>query len=443
MGSRLPKVLHPLAGRPLARWPVEAAREAGCGRVLAVVPAGLPEVMAGLGDDLEYVEQPAPLGTGDACARALAALGAAEHVLVLPGDNPLLDGETLRSLVARHLEAGAAATLLTAAPPDPAAYGRVVRDGAGRVLRVVEAGEAGAAELALREINTAVYVFSVPALQEVLPRLHERPGGERYLTDAIGFLAEGGSRVEALPAPDPDVAHGVNDRLDLARAAALVRARILRRHMRAGVTVEDPAATYVDVDVSIGPDTTLLPGTHLQGRTAVGAGCELGPDVRITDCTLGECVRVHYSVLAGSTVGDGTRIGPYAQLRPGCRVGRKVKVGNFVELKNAEIGDRASVGHHAYIGDARVGEETNIGAGTITCNYDGRRKHRTEIGARAFIGSHSTLIAPVTVGDGAFVAAGTVVSDAVPADALAIGRAHQANREGWARRRRDRECEEP
>jgi bifunctional UDP-N-acetylglucosamine pyrophosphorylase/glucosamine-1-phosphate N-acetyltransferase len=248
--------------------------------------------------------------------------------------------------------------------------------------------------------------------------------------------------VEAVAVSDPLVVRSVNDRVELASVGALLRERLLREHMLAGVSIEDPASTYIEAGVRIGMDTILRPSTHLSGATVLGEGCDIGPDVKITDCELGDGVSVQYAVLAGSTVGDGTKIGPFAQLRPGCRVGRKVKIGNFVELKNTEVEDGASMGHFAYLGDASIGAKTNIGAGTITCNYDGKRKHRTTIGRHTFIGTHSTLIAPVTVGDGAYVAAGSVVTQDVPEDSLAIGRSRQVNREGWAKRRRESEAGE-
>ncbi len=255
----------------------------------------------------------------------------------------------------------------------------------------------------------------------------------------IRSLAEHGRRIEALAADDPSLILRVRHRIDLAIAAMLLRHRILREHMLAGVTIEDPATTYIEPDVRIGQDTRIRPMTHLAGRTTIGEECDIGPSVRIADCRIGDGVAIQFAVLTESEVDSGTRIGPFAQLRPGCRVGRKVKIGNFVELKNAVVEDGASLGHLAYVGDAFVGEKTNIGAGTITCNYDGRRKHVTRIGRGAFVGSHATLIAPVEIGDGAFVAAGTVVTEDVPADALAIGRAQQTNKPDWARKRREQE----
>jgi bifunctional UDP-N-acetylglucosamine pyrophosphorylase/glucosamine-1-phosphate N-acetyltransferase len=302
---------------------------------------------------------------------------------------------------------------------------------------LVEHRDASPEEVAIREINVGLYCFRAHELQDCLSRL--RPNndqGEYYLTDAIGLLVADGRRVEAVVTPDPQCALGINDRADLAVAAGILRQRILRRLMLAGVTVIDPATTYVDETVVIGQDTTLHPMTTLQGRTVIGADCQIGPSARIVDSSLADRVTVHASVITGSSVGEGSRIGPFANVRPGCTLGREVKVGDFVELKNVVLEDRVSAGHLTYLGDAAVGERTNIGAGTITCNYDGRKKHRTVIGKKAFIGTNATLIAPVSVGDGAFVAAHSVVTEDVPADALAIARSRQSVKEGWAARKR-------
>jgi bifunctional UDP-N-acetylglucosamine pyrophosphorylase/glucosamine-1-phosphate N-acetyltransferase len=441
MNSRHPKAVHRLLGKPMGRYAADLALRLGVERVVAVVGHGAEAVREALGADLEYVEQGEPRGTGHAVAAAAPLL--AEHqgpLLVLQADNVLLTDETVAELLARHQETGAAATLLTTVLEQPGSYGRILRSEGGAVSRIVEAKGAPEEVLALGEINAGCYVFSAPRLFEALRGLRPDPTtGELYLTDAIQLLAGRGERVEAVVADDPTVALGVNTRVELAEAAALLRGRLLREHMLNGVTIEDPATTYVEADVRIGRDTVLRPMTYLCGRTLLGEECDVGPVVRITDCVLGDRVSVQNAVLAQSEVGEETRIGPFAQLRPGCKLGRKVKIGNFVELKNAEVEDRASVGHLAYIGDAFVGEKTNIGAGTITCNYDGKRKHQTRIGRNTFIGSHATLIAPVVVGEGGFVAAGTVVTQDVPPDALAVGRARQENKPGWARKRRERE----
>ncbi len=441
MRSRRPKAVHSLLGMPLARHAVEMCRRAGASRVLVVVGHEADVVRAAVGEDVEYVDQGEPRGTGHAVLAAAAHLPGACRLLVLQADTVLLADESLRGLLERQAETGAAAVFATALPEDPARAGRVLRHPDGRFRCIREVSGAGPEVTAVREINVGAYVFAVPAVTDALAKVVPDPAtGEVYLTSILEPLAaEAG--VEAMLLENASEAQGVNDRVELARATALLRDRILSRHMLAGVTIEDPASTWIGPEVRIGADTVIRPHTFLEGRTAVGEECELGPGLRVKDCTLGDRVAAHNAVLAESEIGEGTRIGPFAQLRPGCRVGRKVKIGNFVELKNAQVEDGVSVGHLAYVGDASVGEKSNIGAGTITCNYDGQKKHRTRIGRAAFIGSHTTLVAPVEVGDGAFTAAGAVVTQDVPGDALAIARARQENKPGWAARRREQRQE--
>jgi bifunctional UDP-N-acetylglucosamine pyrophosphorylase / glucosamine-1-phosphate N-acetyltransferase len=437
MKSRLPKAAHRLWGKAMARYPAEAAREAGAERIVLVVGHEADIVRAAVGDDVQYVLQAEQRGTGHAVMQADRALCEADDVLVLNGDLTLVTADELRQLVARHRATGAAATILTAELDDPSSYGRVIRRPDGSVERLVERRDASPAEVAVREINVGLYCFRAPDLRGCLSRLRpDNDQGEYYLTDVIGLLVAEGGRVEALRASDPQSALGINDRIELSAAAAILRQRILRDLMLSGVTVVDPASTYVDATVQVGQDTILHPMSILQGRTVIGADCEIGPSARIIDSTLSDRVRVHESVVAASSVGAGSRIGPFANLRPGCQLGREVKVGDFVELKNAVLADRVSAGHLSYLGDASVGEHTNIGAGTITCNYDGHEKHHTEIGKECFIGTHATLVAPVTIGEGAFVAAHSIVNEDVPADAMAIARSRQTVKEGWAARRR-------
>jgi bifunctional UDP-N-acetylglucosamine pyrophosphorylase / glucosamine-1-phosphate N-acetyltransferase len=437
MKSRLPKAAHRLCGKAMARYPVDAARDAGAERVVVVVGHEADAVRAAVGDDVEYVLQAEQRGTGHAVLQAERALREAEDVLVLNGDLTLVTADDLRSLLARHRASGAAATLLTAELEEPASYGRVLRRPDGTVERLVERRDASPAEVAIREINVGLYCFRAADLRDCLSRLQpDNDQGEYYLTDVIGLLVGAGRTVEAVLCAEPETALGINDRVELAAASALLQQRILRDLMLSGVTLIDPATTYVDAGVVIGQDTIVHPMTTLQGKTSVGADCQIGPSARIADSTLADRVTVHASLVVGSAVGEGSRIGPFANVRPGCRLGREVKVGDFVELKNAELEDRVSAGHLAYLGDATIGEHTNIGAGTITCNYDGRKKHRTVIGKESFIGTNATLVAPVTIGDGAYVAAHSIVTDDVPPDSLAIARSRQTVKEGWAARRR-------
>lgn len=442
MKSRLPKALHPLLGKPLLRWALDAAQEAGASRVVLVVGHGAEQVKDAMGAEFEYAHQAEQKGTGHAVQMAQALLQDWDGpLLVLPGDAPLLTPALLEALVREHIQTGAAATLLTAEMGDAGAYGRIVRDPvSGDVEAIVEAKDATDAQLAISEIGTSVYAFHprklFAALECITPANAQ---GEFYLTDVIGLLARQGERVHAVISPDADIVRGVNTRPELVELAQVLQARILRAHGLAGVTILDPLSTHIDASVKIGQDTVVHPFSILTGVTDIGEDCEIGPGARISDSRLGSGVSVRDSHVVASDVGNDTRIGPFANLRPGSRVGRNVKVGDFVELKNAVLEDGVSAGHFAYLGDATVGANTNIGAGTITCNYDPFRtptKNPTEIGADAFIGTHTTLVAPVTIGDGAYTAAGSVITEDVPGGALAFGRARQSVKEGWAARKR-------
>lgn len=436
MKSKRPKALHALLGKPLLRWAVEAAQGAGASRTVLVVGHQAELVREAMGPDLEYVLQSEQKGTGHAVQMAEGLLRDWDGpILVLPGDAPLLSDSLLEALLAHHTRSGAAATLLTAILDDAGAYGRVVRDAAtGRIRAIVESRDATPDQLSIQEIGTSVYAFDPAALFDALAQITpQNAQGEYYLTDAIALLAGQGRIVEALVSPDADVVRGVNTRPELVELRALMQARLHQTHGLAGVTILDPLTTHIDATVKIGPDTTIYPYTILSGVTDIGEDCEIGPGARISDSRLGRGVSVRDSHVTASEVGDECRIGPFANLRPGSVLGNEVKVGDFVELKNATLGDGVSAGHLTYLGDAEVGRRTNIGAGTITCNYDGVDKHRTVIGADAFIGTHSTLVAPITLGEGAWTAAGSAITENVPAGALGIGRARQVNKDGWAR----------
>ena len=439
MKSARPKALHALLGQPLLRWAVDAAQGAGAARTVLVVGHQAALVQEAMGPELEYVLQAEQKGTGHAVQMAESLLRDWDGpLLVLPGDAPLLSDSLLEALLAHHTHSGAAATLLTAVLDDAGAYGRIVRDAdTGRVRAIVEARDASPDQLLIREIGTSVYAFDPAALFDALAQITpQNAQGEYYLTDAVALLATQGRIVEALVSPDADVVRGVNTRPELVELRALMQARIHHAHGLAGVTILDPQTTYIDAGVKIGLDTTIHPFTLLSGVTDIGQNCEIGPGARISDSRLGDGVSVRDSHVTASEVGDDCRIGPFANLRPGTVLGRAVKLGDFVETKNATLGDGVSAGHLSYLGDAEIGARTNIGAGTITCNYDGENKHRTVIGADAFIGTHSTLVAPVTLGEGAWTAAGSAITENVPAGALGIGRARQVNKEGWARAKR-------
>jgi bifunctional UDP-N-acetylglucosamine pyrophosphorylase/glucosamine-1-phosphate N-acetyltransferase len=434
MRSDLPKPLQPLCGLPLARHVVRACQAIGISRIVVIIGHEADRVRAGLGDDVEYVLQEEQLGTGHAALCAEEALSSFHGpVLILAGDVPLLRPETLADLVAAVRAGGRCGAMLTATMDDPTGYGRVIRAADGGVLRIVEQRDATPEESAIREWNPSIYCFRADGLFERLRRVRaENAQREYYLTDVVGLATADGEHVGALPVRDNAEVIGVNSKVELAEAGRALRERILLRHMLAGVTVADPATTYADLDVVIGRDTVVEPNTHLRGATEIGRGCVIGPNAVISDCRIGDGSTVVASHVVSSDLGAGVRVGPFANVRAGCRIGDCARIGDFVELKNAAIGEGVAAGHLSYIGDAEVGPRTNVGAGTITCNYDGRRKHRTIIGAGAFVGSHTTLIAPVEVGDGAMTAAGTVVTERVPDGALAIARTRQANREEWA-----------
>jgi bifunctional UDP-N-acetylglucosamine pyrophosphorylase/glucosamine-1-phosphate N-acetyltransferase len=439
MRSAIAKVLHPVCGRAMIDWPVEAARAAGAGRV--VVVDGPQRALEGrLPEGVQIAIQEQPKGTGDAVKAAAAQIGDGT-VVVLMGDVPLITAKAVRALTAQHEQTGAAATMATMVLEDPGAYGRVVRDAAGHVESVVEAkggeGDATAEQLAIKEVNTGIYAFDGAALKQALEELApDNAQGELYLPDVLPRLRAKGLTIAAHVVDDPRLTHGVNDRVDLANVARLAQQRILETHMRNGVTIVDPASTTIDAGVEIGRDTTIQPGTQLRGATTVGQGCELGPHTTLIDCTLGDAVTALHSYATGARAGDGATIGPFAYLRPGAHLHAGSKVGTFVEVKNSSIGPGAKVPHLSYVGDAEVGEGSNLGAGTITANYDGRHKHRTTIGKNVRISVDTALVAPVTIGDGAFTGAGSVITEDVPAGALGIARQRQTNVEGYAERRK-------
>ena len=436
MKSKTPKALHPLLGKPLLRFAAEAAQAAGAQRTIIVVGHQGDAVRESMGNDFEYVVQAEQKGTGHAVQMAEALLSDwTGPVLVLPGDAPLVSGYLLQQLVEHHVNKRAAATLLTAVLDDAGAYGRVVRDPISNQVRaIVEAKDATPDQLKIGEIGTSVYAFDSRKLFETLRQIKPNNNqGEYYLTDVIALLANGADIVEAVISPDPDVVRGINTRVELTELSHLLRDRIHRAHQLSGVTIVDPLSTFIDASVKIGQDTVVYPFTVLSGVTDIGEDCEIGPGARISDSKIGNGVSVRDSYVVASEVGDDTRIGPYANLRPGNVVGKGVKIGDFVELKQSTVGDKTSVGHFAYLGDAEVGARVNIGAGAITCNYagPGRPKAKTIIGDDVFVGTNNTIVAPVTIHDNSYTAAGSTITEDVPAGALAVGRARQVNKEGW------------
>ncbi len=358
-------------------------------------------------------------------------------IVVTSGDVPLVTGDLLGRLVDAHTQVGNAVTILTAKVPDPTGYGRIVRGSTGDVMAIVEHRDASDEQHRIDEINSGIYVFDAAALRDALAKVtQDNSQGEMYLTDVVALAREAGGRIGAMIAPDASAVEGVNDRVQLAQAGATLNRRIVESWMRAGVTVVDPATTWIDADVVLGEDATILPGVQLHGTTTIGSGATVGPDSTLTDVTVGAGATVTRVHGISSIIGDRATIGPFTYLRPGTIVGVKGKVGGFVETKNAKIGDGAKVPHLSYVGDAEIGAGTNVGAGTIFVNYDGVNKHRTVVGAHVRIGSDNTLIAPLTLGDGSYTGAGTTVRHDVPAGALAINSSPQQNVEGWVERRR-------
>lgn len=440
MRSDRPKVLHEAAGRPLLSWVVDAARAAGCERIVVVIGHGGDEVKrACAGPDLEWVVQRERLGTGHALGQASAVVEEEVLLLVLSGDVPLVTASTLNRLAEATSEGWGA--MAVAAPDDPGRLGRVIAED-GDLVRIVEASDASDEELAVERVNAGVYALPSPEIFGYLRELDpDNVQGELYLTDAVTSAAAE-HQVALVELEEVEEALGVNTREELGRAhRALVR-RQIERLMEAGVTVLDPRSTTVEAGVEVDRDTILHAGVSLLGTTRVGSGCVLYAGAWVRDAEVGEEVEIApYSVVDGARVGDRCRIGPYARLRPGAELERDVKLGNFVEVKKARLGDGAKVSHLAYIGDAEVGAGANIGAGVVTCNYDGVAKHRTEIGSDAFIGSDTMLVAPVRIGDGATTAAGSVITRDVPDGALGVARSRQRNVEEWRRRGRGDEGE--
>jgi len=419
MKSATPKHLHPLLGRRLVDWVVEAVRPLGADPLVVVLSPEAADALEGV----TVAVQPRPLGTGDSLRAARESVGDAKTVLVVSGDHPRITSDLLAQLVAEH--GSAAATVLSFEPPDARAYGRIVRDGAGRLKAIVEDADADDAQRAIGEVNSSIYVFEADKLWPVLERIEPANAqGELYLTDVVRLLVEGGEEVVVFKAPDADEVEGVNTRAELADAAAFLRARVNREHMLAGVTIVDPQTTWIDPDVELEPDSTIHPFTVLRGRTRVAAGAEVGPHVVADD----------------AEIGPDAKVGPFCYLRPGTKLGAGAKAGTFVEIKNSEIGARTKVPHLSYIGDAEVGEDSNLAAGNITANFPhqpGRPKGKTKIGRNVRTGIHNGFEAPVEVGDDAWIAGGSYITEDVPPESLAGFPPKQITKEGYLRGNRN------
>lgn len=441
MKSALPKVLHRIGGRPLVGHVLDTALALGPVRVVVVVRHErdlVADAVTGAAPDVVVVDQDEIPGTGRAVEVALDALADfAGDVLVLSGDVPLLEADTLASLVRTHRHGAAAATVLSATVDDATGYGRVIRDADGAVSRIVEQKDATADEASVTEINAGVYVFQATALRAHLSLVGTANAqGEKYLTDVVALLRDSRLTVAAQAAPDAATALGVNDRVQLAEAARTLNARTVRRWQLEGATILDPATTWIDVTATLAPDVTVLPNTHILRATAVAAGATVGPDTSLVDCEVGENATVTRTDANLAVIGANVSVGPFTHLRPGTILADDAKVGSFVETKNAKVGCGTKVPHFIYLGDAEVGAHANLGAGTITANYDDVHKHRTEIGDEVHTGSHTVLVAPVRLGDGAKTGAGAVIRKDVPAGALALSVAPQRNVEGWVEKNR-------
>ena len=429
MRSDLYKVLHTVCGLPMVEHVIRAVKQSGVTQVVSIVGHGAEQVKEVLQDASQYALQREQLGTGHAVLQAKDLLGNQEgNTLVICGDTPLLTGDTLTELFAYHEQSGARATILTALADDPTGYGRVIRSASGDVLKIVEQKDASPEELAVQEINTGTYVFDNQALFSALSQVtNENAQGEYYLPDVIEIMKSQGDAVSAHIMSDMNEALGVNDRVALTQATDLMGRRINERHMRNGVTLIKPDTTYIEVDVEIQSDTVVEPGVVLKGRTQIGSKCFIGAQTEIVESVIADNVSITQSVIEHSTVQSGTSIGPFAHLRPNSQLGHNVHVGNFVEVKNSTLGDGTKAGHLTYVGDSDLGQDINLGCGTIFVNYDGKHKHRSKVGDQAFIGCNSNIVSPVEIGARAFIAAGSTITKDVPEEALAISREAQQN----------------
>lgn len=442
MKSDLPKGLHRVCGVPMVEQIGRELKAAGVSRPVVVVGHGGDAMIETLGEGYDFSWQTEQKGTGHAARMTEGLFGYgpdakssnATHVIVAPGDTPLISASVFKALAGECVARGAQCVVAVAVLADPTGYGRVEFDESGPVRIVEHKDCTPEQQKSLTTVNSGIYCFEVKALFEALPKLsNNNSQGEYYLTDVLAMIRDEGGRVAAYDPQDPNILLGVNDRWQLAQCAKLLREQILKKHALNGVTLIDPETTYIEADVVVGIDTVIEPGSILEGKTTIGAACHIGPNTKIKDSQIGERVTVLMSHLERAQMGSRSRCGPYANLRPGAVLGEDVKIGNFVEVKNASLGRKVSVSHLSYIGDGEIGEGSNIGAGVIFCNYDGFLKHHTKVGDNVFVGSNSTLVAPVEIGDGAFVAAGSVITHSVSKDALALGRARQEEKEEWAR----------
>lgn len=436
MKSKFPKVLHKVGGRPMLQHVLDAADAAGCTRKVVIIGHEAELVREMVGSQAEVVLQAEQLGTGHAVLQAAPVLeGVTGTALILCGDTPLLASGELQKFAEMHVKSGASATVMTAVMENPFGYGRILRDKAGNVLGIVEQKDATVEQQALKEINTGIYCVTMPLLFTILKTLtNDNAQGEYYLTDLLSKLNARGQKVAGYVTADSEMVMGINSRRQLAEAESAMRKRILNELMDSGVTIMDPASTFIEKSVKIAPDTIIYPYTWLEGNTTIASDCEIGPNVRFTNVQVGEANQIQFCYAHDCVIKSAATIGPYVHLRPDTVIGDKVHIGNFVEVKNSTVGTGTKLPHLTYIGDSDIGSGVNMGCGCITVNYDGRKKHRTKIGDHAFVGCNTNLVAPVEVGPDTYIGAGSTITKNVPQDALGIGRARQLNIEGWAKK---------
>ena len=437
MKSDQPKVIHPLLGKPLVNYVIEAAKEAGVAEVCVVVGHGSEQVQAAITDpDVTYAMQSEQLGTGHAVMMAADFIESEGHTLVLFGDTPLITSETLKSMIATSKENGNQVTVLSTLVEDSTGYGRIIREN-GAFVRSVEHKDATPEEREVKEINSGMYCFESKALKEALGGLkNDNAQGEYYLPDALPLIMSKGGLVEAMLTKISDEILGINTRVQLAGATAVMQRRINQAHMMAGVTMVNPDSVYISKEAVIGQDTVIYPGTYIEGKTIIGDHCEIGPNTRILDSVIGSYVTMEQSKCMKSSIGNETTVGPFAYIRPGSKLGEHIKIGDFVEVKNATIDDGTKISHLTYVGDADVGKRVNFGCGTVTVNYDGTNKYRTTVKDDAFIGCNTNLVAPVVIEANAYTAAGSTITQDVPSEGLGIARQRQQNIEGWVKRKK-------
>ncbi len=437
MKSEMPKVLHKVCGKALCEYPIEVSEKAGAEEVVVVVGHKAEMVKEYLGDRVKYALQQQQLGTGHAVMQALDFLkGKRGYVIILGGDTPLITEETVKRAIAEHESLKNSATVITAQLPDPYGYGRIIRNADGGVVKIVEQKDANKEEAKVKEVNSGMYVFNIDSLIGALSLItNNNAQGEYYLTDTLEILIKKGERVGAYVLENPYEMSGVNDRVQLAQVNKMLQARIVEGHMRSGVTIYNPETIYIESDVVIGRDTVIFPNVTITQKSKIGKNVVIGMNSQIVNSTIEDGVEINCSVITDSHVCKDAKIGPFAYLRPNSKIGDHVKIGDFVEIKNSTLGEGTKVAHLTYIGDAKVGKNVNFGCGTVTVNYDGKKKYVTEIGDNAFIGCNTNLVSPVTVKKNAYIAAGSTITDEVPENALAIARSRQVNKLSWKDKR--------